>query len=41
MKAVLSDLLVPKAVDDLLQQYEAVNNYVFFQVWDKSVMSKI
>jgi hypothetical protein len=32
MKAVLSNLLVPKAVKELLQQYEAANNYLFFEV---------
>jgi hypothetical protein len=32
MKAVLSNLFVTKAVKDLLQQYEAANNYLFFQV---------
>jgi hypothetical protein len=32
IKAVLSDLLVDKAVKDLIQQYEAANDYLFFQV---------
>jgi hypothetical protein len=38
MKAVLSDLLVPEAVKDLLQQYEAANNYLFFQVSERKVL---
>jgi hypothetical protein len=32
MKAVLLDLLVPKAVNHVLQQYEAANDYLFFLV---------
>jgi hypothetical protein len=40
MKAVLSDLLVPEAVKDLLQQYEAANNYLFFQVLEKMFFVK-
>jgi hypothetical protein len=40
MKAVLSDLLVPEAVNDLLQQYEAANNYLFFQVSEETFYVK-
>jgi hypothetical protein len=40
MKAILSDLLVPKAVNHLLQQYEAANDYLFFQVSKKKYYVK-
>ena len=40
MKAVLSDLLVPKAVRDLLQQYQAANDYLFFQVSEEKFYVK-
>jgi hypothetical protein len=39
-KAVLSDLLVPVAVKDLLQQYEAANAYLFFQVLEEKFYVK-
>jgi hypothetical protein len=41
MKAVLSDLLVPEAVKDLLQQYKAANKeYLFFQVSEETYYVK-
>jgi hypothetical protein len=40
MKAVLSDLLVPEAVKDLLQQYTAANDYLFFQVSEEKYYVK-
>jgi hypothetical protein len=40
MKAFLSDLLVPEAVKDLLQQCEAANNYLFFQVSEEKFYVK-
>ena len=32
IEAVLSDMLVDKAVKDLMQQYEAANDYLFFEI---------
>jgi hypothetical protein len=40
MKAVLLDLLVPEAVKDLLQQYKAANDYLFFQVSEEKFYVK-